>query len=74
MRDCLDLGGATDGLVGSEAALAVNQVRGEDSVDERRFAESSLACTQICLDGYHVQRTSEKLTNTDDVELETPLH
>lgn len=42
VRDGLDLGGAADGLVGLEAALAVHEVRGEDCVDERGFAEAGL--------------------------------
>ena len=33
VRDGMDLGGAADGLVGLEAAFAVNEVRGEDGVD-----------------------------------------
>ena len=32
--DGVDLGGAADGLVGLEAAFGVDEVRGEDGVDE----------------------------------------
>jgi hypothetical protein len=50
VRDGLDFGGAADGLVRGETALAVHEVRGEDSVDERRLAEPCLACTQSLLE------------------------
>jgi cephalosporin-C deacetylase-like acetyl esterase len=42
--DRVNLGGAADGLGGSEAALAVDKVRGEDGVDERRLSEAGLSC------------------------------
>ena len=44
VRDGVDLGGLADGLVGGEAALAVDEVGGEDGVDECALAESGLAC------------------------------
>ena len=47
VRDGVDGGGAAWLLVGLEAALAVHQVRREDGVDERRLAETSLACSWI---------------------------
>jgi hypothetical protein len=49
MGDGVDLGGLADGLVGCEAALAVDEVGGEDGVDEGALAESSLACIIIAL-------------------------
>lgn len=42
VRDGLDLGGAANGLVGGEAAFAVDEVGREDCVDERGFAEAGL--------------------------------
>ena len=44
VRDRVDLGGAADGLVGGEAAFAVDEVGGEDGVDQRALAEAGLAC------------------------------
>lgn len=40
----LDLGGGSDGLVGLEATLGVDEVGSEDGVDERRLAEAGLTC------------------------------
>jgi len=34
VRDGLNFGGAADGFLGAETALAVHEVRGEDGVDE----------------------------------------
>jgi len=39
----VDLGGLANGLVGSEATLRIDEVRCEDSVDQRGLAESCLA-------------------------------
>lgn len=44
VRNALDLGCGADGLVGLQATLGVDEVRGEDGVDEGRLAESGLAC------------------------------
>lgn len=44
VRDALDLGGLANGLVRLQATLGVDEVRGEDGVDERRLAQASLAC------------------------------
>lgn len=44
VRDRVDLGRAADRLIGEHAALGVDQVRGEDGVDQRRLAETRLAC------------------------------
>lgn len=43
----LDLGGLADGLVGLHAALAVDEVRGEDSVDQGGLAETGLSCSGV---------------------------
>lgn len=43
VSDGVDLGGATDWLVGGQATLAVDEMRSEDGVDECRFAETGLA-------------------------------
>lgn len=43
MGHSLDFGGGADGLIGLKTALGVNQVRGEDSVDQSRLSETSLA-------------------------------
>jgi hypothetical protein len=53
VRDALDLRGAADGLVGRQAALAVQEMRGKDGVDECRFTESSLACATHVRDAIH---------------------
>lgn len=45
MGDGVDLGGLADGLIGGEAAFAVDEVGGEDGVDESALAESCLAWT-----------------------------
>ena len=75
MGDGVDLGGATRLFGGREAALAVDEVRGEDGVDQRRFAETGLACVLVStslislgLGGMRIERT-----NADDVELEAAL-
>lgn len=39
----LDLSGGSDRLLGLEATLGVNQVRGKDGVDQSRLAQTSLA-------------------------------
>ena len=49
VSDGVDLGGLADGLVGGEAALAVDEVGGEDGVDQRALAESGLACIMMVL-------------------------
>jgi hypothetical protein len=41
----MDLSRAADGLVGHKAALAVDEVRGEDCIDERRFTQAGLPNT-----------------------------
>jgi hypothetical protein len=41
--DGLDLGGGADGLIGLKAALGVDEVGGEDSIDQSWLAEPSLA-------------------------------
>ena len=47
MGNSLDLGGLADGLVGLHAALAVDEVRGEDGVDQGGLAETGLSCTGV---------------------------
>lgn len=46
VRDRLDLGGRTDGLVRSQTTLGIDQVRSEDGVDQGRFSQTGLACSQ----------------------------
>lgn len=43
MRNRVDLSRLPDGLVRVEASLRVDQMRREDSVDERRLAQARLA-------------------------------
>ena len=43
VRNGLNLGGGADGLLGGESALGLDEVRGEDGVDEGRLAQTSLA-------------------------------
>jgi len=42
MRNTLNLGGLSDRLVRFQTTLRVNQVRRENSIDERRLAQSGL--------------------------------
>ena len=44
VRDGLDIGGRAHDLIGIEAALGLDEVRGEDGVDQCRLAETRLAC------------------------------
>jgi len=44
VRHGLDVGGRADDLVRVEAALGLDEVRGEDGVDQCRLAETGLAC------------------------------
>jgi hypothetical protein len=46
MRNSLNLGGGAHGLVGGKTTLGVDQVGCEDGVDQSRFTEASLSCTQ----------------------------
>ena len=43
MRDGVDLGSLPDGLISLFPSLGVNQVRGEDGVDESRLSKTRLA-------------------------------
>ena len=47
--DGVDFGGLADGLRGLQPAFGVDEVGGEDGVDERRFAEAGLACEVTCV-------------------------
>ena len=49
--DGVDLGGGTDNLVRDETTLGLNQVRGEDGVDQGRLAQSRLAYIAIGREG-----------------------
>jgi hypothetical protein len=42
--DCLNLAGLPDGLGWRKAALGLDEVRGEDGVNQSRLAETGLAC------------------------------
>jgi hypothetical protein len=42
--DRVDFGGLADGFVGGETAFAVDEMRGEDGVDEGGLAEAGLSC------------------------------
>lgn len=42
--DWVDVGGLSNGFCGRKATLGLDEVRGEDGVDESRLAETSLAC------------------------------
>lgn len=44
VRNGLDLGGGANGLVREQPALGLDEVRGEDGVDQGRLAETRLAC------------------------------
>lgn len=44
MRNSLNLSGGTNGLIGGEATLGVDQVGCEDGIDQSRFAEAGLSC------------------------------
>jgi hypothetical protein len=45
--DSLDFGGLSDGLIDGEPALAVNEVRGKNGVDQRRLSETGLSCREL---------------------------
>jgi len=45
VSDWVDLGGAATGFVGFEAALGVDEVRGEDGVDQGGLPEPGLTCS-----------------------------
>lgn len=47
--DGMNFGGAADWLGGRQTALAIDEVRGEDGVDEGRLAEASLSCNAASL-------------------------
>ena len=47
MGNSLNLRCLPDGLIRGKAALRVNEVRRENSVDERRLAQTSLAYAQM---------------------------
>lgn len=51
VRNGLDLGSRTDGLVGSQTTLGIDQVRGEDGVNQSRLSQTSLACFITKMDG-----------------------
>lgn len=46
--DRVDFGGAAGVLAGIETAFAVDEVGGEDGVNEGRLAETGLACMKSC--------------------------
>ena len=72
VSDGMDLGGLADGFVGFETTFGVDQVRGEDGVDEGAFAESGLAwsCQHLFPD---VKEDIERRTDANDVELKPAL-
>lgn len=43
MGNGLDFGGRANGIIGGEAALGVDQMRGEDGVDQSRFSQTGLS-------------------------------
>lgn len=89
MRNGLDLGGRTDGLVGSQTTLGIDQVRGEDGVNQSRLSQTSLTCYSTKIHGqfsirrfatcFHFPKRGGGITahisrtNTHHVELETAL-
>ena len=79
MRHRVDLRCLSHRLIRGQPALRVNQVRGEDSVDECRLSQASLTCKQhernVRLVRGRATDASEQRMRTDDdhVELETAL-
>lgn len=79
----LDLGGRADNLVGLESTLGLDEVRGEDGVDQSRLSEARLTCIPrdtsipVCGRGRSgainrvlaIEATG-RLTDTDNIELE----
>ena len=47
MGNCLNLGGLPDWLVGGEATLGVDEVGGENGVNESRFSQASLSWKHV---------------------------
>lgn len=73
MRNSLDLCRLSDRLVSFQTALGVNQVRRENSVDERRLSETRLPyILNHYVDNPTFLRTLRP-TNDDDIELEATL-
>jgi hypothetical protein len=76
VRDGLDFGGAADGLVGLQAAFAVDEVRGEDCVDEGGFAEAGLAwdgVRRLVAGQGQLGKRVIRRTDAHDIELKTAL-
>ena len=44
VRNGLNLGGRTDGLVGSQTTLGIDQVRSENGVNQSRLSQTGLTC------------------------------
>lgn len=60
MRDGVDLGSLPDGLIGLIPPLGVDEVRGEDGVDESRLPETRLACANSSCVSSRAQRRRHK--------------
>lgn len=84
VRNGLDLGSRTDGLVGSQTTLGIDQVRGEDGVNQSRLSKTGLTYLphknprSVKFSRSHSEKGGPitayiSLTNTHHVELETAL-
>ena len=47
VRDGLDLGGGTDGLVRCDTTLGVQEMGSENRIDQSRFAQARLPCNDV---------------------------
>jgi hypothetical protein len=73
MRSGLNLCGLSDRVLRLQSTLGVNQVRRENSVDERRLSETSLPYIFRLSRHGSTRSTALRRTNDDDIELETTL-
>ena len=73
MRNGLNFCGLSDRVLRLQTTLGVNQVRRENSVDERRLSETSLPCIFTLSRHVSTRSTALRRTNDDDIELETTL-
>lgn len=69
MRHSLNFCGLSDWLVYGESTLAVNEVCGENSIDQSRFPETCLSYPQKSSLVPVSSRERGKFTNTNNVEL-----
>ena len=69
-----NFGSLTDGFITFEPPLGINKVRRKDGIDESGFSEASLTyLKRISLGLAVAEEEKKKLTDNDDIKLETAL-